>query len=58
MRDDTGDMSTVKWWVVGFSSGDRISGSPLLVLIFKSAACRLMFIAGKNTQLMVVVTEK
>jgi len=30
------------------------AGSPLLVQIFLSVACRLFFIAGENAQLMVV----
>jgi len=40
--------------VVRFSSGDSNTASPLLVQIFMSAACGLLFIAGKNKQLMVV----
>jgi len=35
-----------------FSSGD--SGSPPLVQIFVSSACRLLFIAGESTLLVVV----
>jgi len=42
----TVDVSTVRSWVVHFSSGD--SGSPLLVQIFTSVAHSLLFIAGKN----------
>jgi len=38
----------VRQWVVHFSSSDRNSGSPLLVHILTSVACRLLFIAGKN----------
>ena len=34
--------------VVCFSSGDGDSGSPPLVQIFTSTACRLLFIAGEN----------
>jgi len=34
------------------------SGSPSLVQIFRSVACRLLFIAGKNAQLMVVTMLK
>ena len=41
---------------MSFSNGD--SGSPALVQIFMSAACRLLFIAGENAQLMVVTTLK
>ena len=48
--NQTVDVSTVRQWVVCFSSGD--SGSPLLVHII-SAACRLLFITGENAQLMV-----
>jgi len=44
--DKAVDVSTVKWWVVHFNSGG--SGSPLLLEIFTSSACRLLFIAGKN----------
>lgn len=43
-------------WVVHFNSGN--SGSPLLVQIVVSMACRLLFIAGKNAQLMVVAISK
>jgi len=42
--------------VVRFSSGD--SKLPPLVQIVMSAACRLLFIAGDNAQLMVVIVEK
>ena len=45
--DQTVDVSTVQV-VVCFSSGDRNSGSHLLVLIFVSLTCRLFFIASKN----------
>ena len=37
--DQTENVSTVKWWVVCFSSGNSNSGSPVLVQIFMSAAC-------------------
>jgi len=57
-RDQTLDVSTVRRWVVHFSSGDSNSGSPPLVQIFISAACRLLFIAGKNAYLMVKTVEK
>lgn len=36
-----------------FSNGDSDSGLPPLVHIFMSAACRLLFIAGKNEELLV-----
>ena len=42
------DVSTVRWWVVHFSSGNSNSGSPLLVQILRSAAYRLLFIAGES----------
>jgi len=41
---------------VYFSSGN--SGSPLLMQVFTSTACRLLFITGNNAQLMVVTVEK
>lgn len=40
---------TVKRWVMHFSSDE--SGSPLLVQMLSSVACRLLFVAGKNAQL-------
>ena len=46
--DQTVDVSTVKQWVVHFSSGDSDSGSPPLMQIDKRAACRLLFTAGEN----------
>jgi len=36
-----------EWWVVHFRSGD--SGSPSLVKIFTSPACRFLFIVDRNT---------
>ena len=33
-------------------------GPPLLVQVFTSTACRLLFIAGENAQLMVVTVLK
>jgi len=39
-----------------FSSGN--SGSPLLVQLVTREACRLLVIAGKNTQLMMVTILK
>ena len=41
-----------------FSSDNSDSGSPSLVQIFTSMACRLLFITGKNTQLMEVTVWK
>jgi len=41
-RDQTMDVNTVKQGVVHFSSGDSNSGSPLLVQIFMSTACRIL----------------
>ena len=52
------DGSTVRWWVMCFSSGDRSSGLPLLVQIFMSMLCRLFSLLGKNVQVMVVTVEK
>ena len=54
--EQTVDENTVGLWVVCFSSGN--SGSPLLVQIVTREACRLLFIAGKNTQLMMVTILK
>ena len=52
------DVSAVRQWVVCFSSGDSNSGSPMLVQTLTSMACRLLFITGKNAQLMVVTVLK
>ena len=49
--DQAVDVSTVRWWVMHSSSGDCDSRSPLLVQIVTKAACRLLFIAGENAQL-------
>ena len=46
--DQTVDVNKVMKWVVHFNSGNTDSGSPLVVQIFTSAACRLSFMAGKN----------
>jgi len=46
--DQTLDVSTVRQWVVHFSSGDSNSGSPSVVQIFTSVACTLLFITGEN----------
>jgi len=51
-------LSTMRQWAVCFSSDDSDSVSPLLVLIVMSVACRLLFISGKNAQLMVVSVLK
>ena len=51
--DQTVAVSTVRRWVMHFSNGDSDSGLPLLVRIFTSAACRPLFISGKNKKLMV-----
>jgi len=47
--DQTVGVSTVKWWVTCFSSGD--SGASPLMQMFMSVACRLLFAAGENAQL-------
>ena len=54
--DQTLDVSTVRQWEVFFSSGD--CGSPLLVQIFMSAACRLLLNTGENAQLVFVTMLK
>jgi len=41
--------------MVRFSSGDHSSRALLLVQIITSVVHRLLFIAGKNAQLMVVI---
>jgi len=45
-REQTVDVSSVRQWVVHFSNGE--GGSPLLVQIFTSMVCRLLFITGEN----------
>jgi len=57
-RDQPVNMSTAKQRVVGFTSGNSDSGSPLVVEIFTSTAFRLLFTAGKNAELMVVTMLK
>ena len=42
------DVSTVRRWVIRFSSGDTGSESPRLMQIFMSAAGKLLFITGEN----------
>ena len=56
--DQTVDMSTVRWWMVHFRSGSSNSVSSPLVQIFMSAKCRLFFISGENTKLMMVTALK
>ena len=51
----TVNVSTVRWWVVPFSSGNSNSVSLSMVQIFVSVICRILFIAGKNALLMVVI---
>ena len=46
--DQTVDVSTVRWWVVYFNSGDKNSGLPLLVQTFTSMTCWLLFTASEN----------
>jgi len=41
-------VSTVRPWVVHFSSGDSDCGSTPPVQIFRSVACRLLFIGAEN----------
>ena len=48
----------MRWWVLHFSSGDSDGGAPLLVQVFMSIKCRLLFITGKNAPLMVVTVLK
>ena len=57
-EDQSMDVSTLRWWVVCFSSGSSYSRSPLLVQIFMSVACKLLFTADKNEELMVVTMLK
>jgi len=52
--DQTVDVSAVRQWVVCFSSVDGDSGSPMLVQMLMSAACRLFFTTSEKAQLMVV----
>jgi len=47
--DQTVGVSTERWWVVHFSSGDSDSWSPPLVQITMSVARKLLFVAGENT---------
>jgi len=52
------DVSTVRWWVARFNTGISNSGSPPLVQAFMGMACRLLFIADENAELMVVTMLK
>ncbi len=52
------DESTVRWWVVHFSSDDRNSGVPPLVQTFMRAACRFLLVGGENALLIVVAVLK
>jgi len=51
-------VSTVRWWVVCFSSGNSNSRSPSLVQIVMNVGCRVLLIACENAQLMVVTILK
>jgi len=46
--DQAVDVSTVRRWVLRFSSGNSDSGSPPLGQIFTSRECRLFLITGEN----------
>jgi len=56
--DLTVDVSTLRQWVVRFSSGGSDCGSPPLVQIFLSRSCRFLSSTGENAQLMVVTMLK
>ena len=51
---------TVRWWVLCFSGGgdNNVKDKTLWMAmqIFMSTACRILFIAGENAQLLVVTT--
>lgn len=51
------DVSTVRQYMVCFNSGDCDSGSSLLVQMFMSETCRLLFITGANADLIVVLKK-
>jgi len=57
-RDQAVDVSTLRQWVVSLRIGDTDSGSPRLVQIFMSTACRILFITGKNALLVVMTMLK
>ena len=45
----SGDQAVdVRWWEVCFNCSNSYCGSPLMVQIFSSKVCRLLFITGKN----------
>ena len=46
--DQTVNVSTVRQWVVRFSSGSRDSGSPPLVQILTNTTYKALFITEKN----------
>ena len=59
--DQTVDVSTVRWWVVCFSSGNsNMKDKPCSrwSCRFLSVACGLLFIIDQNAQLMVMTVEK
>jgi len=56
--DQTVDVSTVRQWVIHFSSGDIDSRSSLWVQFFTSVACRFLFMTNENAYLMVVTLVK
>ena len=56
--DPAVDVSTARRWVVRFSSDDSSSAHLHWGRFFTSAACRLLFITGKNIQLIVVTLLK
>ena len=51
-------VSTMRQWVVSFSSGNSQTGSPALVRIAMSVMSRLLFITGQNTEIVVVTVLK
>ena len=48
VKDQGVNVSTVRVWIVCFSSDDSNSGPPLLVQIIMNTACKLLFIAGEK----------
>jgi len=52
------DVSTVRQRVVQFSSGISDNKAPLPGQMCMMVACRLLFITGKNSDLMVMTVEK
>ena len=57
-EDHLVDMSTVRQRVVQFSSGISDNKPPLPGQMCMMVACRLLFITGKNSDLMVMTVEK